>query len=67
MAIFKLTARDGSAEVVLRARCISCARAVAVDHAGPEGTRVWRDPTLSSVELVRESGQSTVILRGERK
>ena len=67
MAIFKLVAFDGSAEMVLRAQCISCARTVAVGHAGQEGTRVWRDPTLSSVELVREMGKTALILRADRK
>ncbi len=67
MAIFKLAALDGSVEMVVRARCISCARAVAVDHAGPEGTRVWRDSSLSSVEVVRETDKTALILRAERK
>ncbi len=67
MAIFKLAALDGSVKMVVRARCISCARAVAVDHAGPEGTRVWRDSSLSSVELVRETDKTALILRAERK
>lgn len=67
MAIFKLSALDGTVSMVLRARCISCARAVAVDHAGSEGTRVWRDSSLSSVELVRETDKTALILRAERK
>ncbi|MBV7482515.1 hypothetical protein [Bordetella sp. BOR01] len=67
MAIFKLAALDGSIELVVRARCLTCARAVAVEHAGTEGTRVWRDPNLSSVELVRETDKTALILRAERK
>lgn len=52
MPVFKVKARDGSIALLVRARCISCARDVAAEAAGPEGTRMWRDPELSSVELV---------------
>lgn len=48
--------------MVVRARCIECARTVAVQHAGAEGTRVWRDPALSCVELVRETDRPGLIL-----
>lgn len=67
MAIFKLATLDGSVQLIVRARCLSCARAVAVEHAGAEGTRVWRDPNLSSVELVRETDKTALILRAEQK
>lgn len=63
MALFKLTANDGSAAMVVRARCITCARSVAVENAGGEGTAVWRDPARSTVELVRETDRSGLILR----
>lgn len=62
MAIFKLTRRDTGEGMVVRARCLSCARSVAVEHSGAEGTRVWRDPDLSAVELVQETGKSGLIL-----
>lgn len=65
MAIFLLTALDGSAAMVVRARCLSCARNVAVEHAGPEGTKVWATRELSSVELIRESDKSGLILKTE--
>ena len=48
--------------MVVRARCIECARTVAVQHSGAEGTRVWRDPALSCVELVRETDRPGLIL-----
>lgn len=65
MAIFKLTARESSVSMVVRARCLSCARSVAVEHAGQEGTRVWRDPDLSTVALVRDTDRAGLILRAE--
>ena len=65
MAIFILKERGGSRAVVVRAKCTSCARTVAVEHAGPEGTLLWRDPNLSSVELVRESDKPGLILKSE--
>lgn len=65
MAIFKITERSTGRAMVVRARCLSCARSVAVENAGPEGTRVWRDPALSTVELVPESDKSGLILKTE--
>lgn len=38
----------------VRARCLSCARNIAARAAGPEGTHIWRDPNLSTVELIHE-------------
>jgi hypothetical protein len=64
MAIFKLTARNGQA-VIVRARCLSCARTVAADNAGAEGTLIWRDPEKSTVELVRPDDRPGLILRTE--
>ena len=42
-----------SAEVTLtvRAACITCARNHAATHAGNEGPRVWRDNSLSIIEV----------------
>lgn len=51
--------------MVVRARCTSCARTVAVENAGAEGTMVWRDPNLSSVELVRETDKPGLILKSD--
>ena len=53
MPVFKVKARDGSITLLVRARCISCARDVAAEAAGPEGSRLWRDPERSGVELVQ--------------
>lgn len=57
MAIFKLTALDGSVGLFVRARCLSCARQVAVEHAGAEGTRTWASRQHSTVELIRNAEQ----------
>lgn len=64
MPIFKLTASTGQA-VVVRARCISCARTVAAENAGAEGTLLWRDPAQSTVELIRPDDKSGLILKAE--
>lgn len=66
MPIFKLTVRATGQSAVVRARCLSCARSVAVEHAGAEGTMVWRDPAKSNVELVRDTDRPTLILRTEK-
>lgn len=67
MALFKLQAKDGSVEMVVRAKCLSCARQIAVENHGPEGTAVWRDPDQSSVELIRETDRPGLIMRTEHK
>lgn len=54
MAIFTLTALSGPVMIV-RARCLSCAREVAVRNAGAEGTLTWRDPSLSTCALAPKS------------
>lgn len=63
MALFKLTAKDGSVAMIVRARCLTCARSVAVENAGEEGTAIWRDPVRSDVDLVRETDRPGLIMR----
>ena len=58
MTAFMLTARDNSVRMTVRARCISCARGVAASNAGAEGTRIWRDPDMSTVALLRDHPQA---------
>lgn len=53
MAIFKISALDGSVSMIVRARCLTCARQIAIERAGPEGKRVWSSREHSSVELIR--------------
>lgn len=61
MPIFKVTAATGH-DMVVRARCLSCAREVAVQNSGAEGTMVWRQ---SAVELVRPEDKPSMIMRSE--
>lgn len=65
MPIFKLTARAAGPAMVVRARCLTCARDVAAEHAGPEGTMLWRDPAQSTVELIRPDDKRGLILKAE--
>lgn len=65
MPLFKLTVRATGQSAVVRARCLSCARTVAVENAGSEGTMVWRDPARSTVELIRDTDRPALILRTE--
>lgn len=58
-ALWLLSTRAGPAMVV-RAACPTCARNVAVEAVGPEGTRYWRE---CDVQRVHESGKSGVVLR----
>lgn len=51
--VFVLAANDGSIELTIRAKCISCARNIAADNAGDEGTRIWRDGHLSTITLMQ--------------
>ena len=51
--IFVLAANDGSIELTIRAKCISCARNIAADNAGDEGKRIWRDGHLSTITLMQ--------------
>lgn len=57
MAIFNVSARDGSVSLVIRARCMSCARQLAADRSPVHEKRLWRDPEMSSVELVDHPGR----------
>lgn len=71
MPIFKLTAPGAGLVLHVRARCLACARNLAVDAAGPEGPRVWRYTAQSTIELVRgpvgmdPEGRSAVLRREE--
>ena len=66
MPIFMLKATGGAGcAVVVRARCITCARTVAAENAGPEGTMIWRDPAQSTVELIRPDDKRGLVLKAE--
>lgn len=52
MPIFEVATRDGTIRLRIQAACMACARRVAAENAGPEGTLVWRDPEQSCVTMV---------------
>ncbi|KAA0910674.1 aldehyde dehydrogenase [Pusillimonas sp. ANT_WB101] len=50
MSIFKVFARDGSITLVIRARCISCARQLAAERSPAAEFALWVNKELSGVE-----------------
>jgi hypothetical protein len=52
MPLFLLKTIDGKIEQVIRAKCLSCSRSVAAQNAQGEGPMVWRDPALSTVQVI---------------
>lgn len=62
-SLFLVEALDKSVAIVVRARCMTCARQVAVDNAGAEGTEIWRNPAKTQVHAISPSGKSTAILK----
>lgn len=65
MPIFKIYSVDGAHQAIVRAKCMDCAREVAVQNSGSEGTLIWRDPSKSTVELVRPDGSPELIMKTE--
>lgn len=49
-------------QVVLRARCITCARSMAAGAAGAEGPAYWRDPERTTCSEVTQDGRNGIIL-----
>lgn len=67
MPLYLVELTDGSIKKVLRAACKSCARKVAVENSGAEGTAVWRDPELSTVKHIEpDQGVQGVVLTWEK-
>ncbi len=66
MALFKVKARDGSVSLLVRARCITCARETAVNTYTAKETLLWRDPNLSSVEVIHNTSQLLYEPSGKR-
>ena len=62
MGIFEISNKFFTLRV--RANCLTCARRLAVDNAGEEGTLVWRDPRQSRITVIGpdNSGQLPGIL-----
>lgn len=65
MAIFKLSALDGGVVLIVRARCLTCARQIAIDHAGPESARVWATRANSTVDLIRDPESQGYLSEGK--
>lgn len=63
-ALFILTVTATKQQVIVRAECMTCARNHAAKAAGGEGPMVWRDPSLSTVEVLRPTDKAGVIMRG---
>jgi len=52
MPIFKVFARDSSLALVIRARCISCARQIAAERSPAAEFALWSDGQQSGVEWI---------------
>ncbi|TNF65414.1 aldehyde dehydrogenase [Streptococcus salivarius] len=65
MPIFKLFTHEGL-EVIVRAKCLTCARNLAADNAQDEGPRTWLDPNKSQIVLVRETDPPCILSRMKR-
>ncbi len=66
MALFKVEARDGSVSLIVRARCISCARQAAVSASPAKETMLWRDSSKSSVKVIYNTSQTPYDPDGKR-
>lgn len=67
MPLYLVELTDGSIKKVLRAACTACARKIAVENSGAEGTTVWRDPALSTVKFIEpDKGVQGVVLTWEK-
>lgn len=62
MAIFRVSMRDGSAEAVVRAQCLTCAKQKVVERAQPKDIRKWRE---ASVELIRNPERHGYLAEGK--
>lgn len=50
VGIFEISNRVATMRI--RAMCLTCARNLAADNAGPEGTTIWRDPAQSTIRVI---------------
>lgn len=56
MGIFEL--KSATHRVVVRARCLTCARNIAATSASTEGPRMWRDPAQSTIKVLHNSAHA---------
>lgn len=66
MAVFRIDALDGSVSLVVRAACLTCARQIAVERSPAGEFRMWRDPSQSSVTLIRNPEHHGYLSDGKR-
>lgn len=52
MPIFRVFARGNSVSLIIRARCLSCARQIAAERSPAEEFAVWADSQRSGVEWI---------------
>lgn len=64
MAYFLLTTTDNQHAVIVSGKCITCARLMAAENAGPEGPTVWRDGARSTIQVLRENDASGFVFKG---
>lgn len=61
MAIFKVKARDGSVDLIVRARCMSCARKLACEKTPAAEFNLW---VSADVEVVYNPGHHGYLADG---
>ncbi len=52
MQIVQLHAPSARLTLIVRAKCVTCARGLAAGNSQAEGPRVWRDPDLSTATVL---------------
>lgn len=65
MPIFNVSARDGSVSLVVRARCISCARQIAAERSPAAEFAMWSSPVMSGVEWVHDPEAQGYLVDGK--
>ncbi|WP_170924555.1 hypothetical protein [Vibrio casei] len=66
MAIFELKSKDGAISLIVRAKCLSCARQVAVESTPSNELMLWRDPSLSTVNVIYNPERQGFEPKGKR-
>lgn len=67
MAIFELKSRDGAITLIVRAKCLSCARQAAVESSRSSEVMLWRDPSLSTVNVIYNPERQGYEPKGKRE
>lgn len=65
MPLFILKSPECGVSLLVRGKCISCARNLAADAAGVEGPAVWLNGERSTIEVVRPDDRSGVLMRSK--